>query len=452
MNIFTLTGQILVDNNEANKSISATGKEAEGLGSKLGSGIKTAAKWGAAIAGAATVVGGAMVAAAKDTASNLDVIDKASQRMGIAAESYQELAHAADLSGVSMSTMEKAAKALVGTDINFDDAMNSIMALGTEEERTAAATEMFGKKVAYDMQPLLKAGAEGFNAMKQEANDLGLVMSQETVTSGAQLNDMFAKVESSMQALKNGLMADLMPVVVEILQWVLDNMPQIRETVKSLMDAIIPIVKPVLEAIMEMLPPILEAIKMLADWLMPYLEPILNAVAEFVKGFLGLLHGDVEGFWESIKTLLGAVGKALLGIGEDLMGALWDGIKKGWEKLTSWFTDKWEAFKDKLHIGSDDVVSGGSSKPNGRHAAGLAYVPYDGYQAELHKGETVLNAQNTSNLATDIANSIKSALGNGGSDRPIELTLNIDGKAFAKATYDAIQGEGGRRGMSMVTI
>ncbi|MDD3741937.1 MAG: hypothetical protein PHH30_11940, partial [Bacteroidales bacterium] len=43
-------GSILVDNEEANKSISATEKKAGGLGSKLGSLIGTAAKVGAGIA------------------------------------------------------------------------------------------------------------------------------------------------------------------------------------------------------------------------------------------------------------------------------------------------------------------------------------------------------------------------------------------------------------------
>lgn len=107
MELFKLVGKIFVDSDEANKSISKTGENAEGLGTKLSNGIGKAAKWAAGVAGAAAAVGTAMVKAAKDTASDLDVIDKASIRMGIAAESYQELAHAAGLSGVSMSTLEK---------------------------------------------------------------------------------------------------------------------------------------------------------------------------------------------------------------------------------------------------------------------------------------------------------------------------------------------------------
>jgi phage-related minor tail protein len=53
MEIFRLFGSILVDNDEANKSISSTNDKAEGLGTKLLEGIKTAAKWGASLAAAA---------------------------------------------------------------------------------------------------------------------------------------------------------------------------------------------------------------------------------------------------------------------------------------------------------------------------------------------------------------------------------------------------------------
>ena len=37
-----------------------------------------------------------------------------------------------------------------------------------------------------------------------------------------------------------------------------------------------------------------------------------------------------------------------------------------------------------------DVNVNGSANTNGSHAGGLDYVPYNGYIAELHRGETVL--------------------------------------------------------------
>ena len=456
MEIFRLFGSIMVDSAEAEKSISKTGKEAEGLGSKLAGGIKTAAKWAAGVTAAATAVGGAMVAAAKDTAKTADAIDKASQRIGIGAEAYQELAYAAELSGVNMSTMEKAAKQLEGTDLNLDDALQQILSIEDAGERAAAAADLFGESVAYQMTPLLNQGADGMEAMRKEAHDLGVVMGEESVKQGAEMNDMFTKVDKSLKQLKNGLVSEFMPYVMEILDWVIQNIPVIQETVSSVMDAIMPIVKPVLDAVMKLLPPLLNAIKSFLDWIMPYLQPIIDGVAAFIEGFFALLDGDTDAFIEGVKKLFTGLGESIYGIGEDIMTRLWDGFKAIWEKISGWVGEKVQWVKDKFQ-GIKNSVLGffglGGGDEDGSHAAGLNYVPYDNYQATLHRGETVLNAQNTQSMVQDISSAIKDALGgNAGPGGPIELTLNIDGRAFAQATYDANQREINRRGKSLVGV
>ena len=456
MEIFKLFGSIMVDSAEAEKSISKTGEKAEGLGSKLAGGIKTAGKWAAGITAAATAVGGAMVAAAKDTADTADQIDKASQRMGVSAEAYQELAYAAEMSGVSVGALEKAAKKLDGTDLNMEEAMAQIMSIEDASERAAAAADLFGESVAYEMTPLLNAGAEGMADMTKQAHDLGLIMGEDAVKQGAAMGDMFANVEKSLGSLKNGLMQEFMPYVMEILQWVIDNIPIIRDTVSKVMDAIIPIVKPILDAVMAFLPPMLAKIKEFIDWILPYITPIIDGVTAFVQGVFALLNGDTDTFIEGVKTLFTNLGESLLGIGEDIMTALWDGLKIAWEKITGWVNEKVQWVKDKFQ-GIKDSVMGffgfGGGGSDGSHAAGLNYVPYDGYQATLHRGETVLNAQNTQSMVQDITGAIKDALGgNAGPAGPIELVLNIDGRAFAQATYDANQREINRRGKSLVGV
>ena len=64
MEIFKLFGSILVDTDEAERSISRTEKKAEGVGGKFKAGIATAAKWGTAIVGGATLAAGALGALA----------------------------------------------------------------------------------------------------------------------------------------------------------------------------------------------------------------------------------------------------------------------------------------------------------------------------------------------------------------------------------------------------
>lgn len=433
MNIFTLTGTILVDSAKAQESISKTGEQAEGLGSKLAGGIKTAAKWAAGVTAAAVAVGGAMIKASKETAAAMDTIDKGAQRMKISTDAFQELSYAADLSGVSMSTLEKAAKKLEGTDLNFDEALDQIYALEDASDRAALAAELFGESVAYQMTPMLNASAEDMAAMRQEAHDLGLVMGEEAVKNGAAMNDMFAKVDGAIKSLKNSLVSDFMPYVMEILQWVIDNMPQIQETVKSVMDAVWPIVKSVLDLIMQALPPLLQAIKSFLDWIMPYLKPIIDKISGVVEGVIALINGDVEGFVTSVTDLLSTLIGSLLGIGEDIFNSLWDGFKNIWGSITTWVSDKVTWLKDKLAFWRSGQAE---MNTNGSHAAGLPVVPYDGYVAELHRGETVMNAGAVSELTEAIK---KLGSNQSGTPQPVSVQLNLDSVTLARLLVDPLK-------------
>ena len=406
MEIFKLIGSVMVDTADAEKSIQKTGDKAEGLGNKLANGAKTAGKWAAGITAGAVAVGGAMIAAAKDTAAAADEIDKASQRMGMSTDSYQELAYAAGLSGVEMSTLEAAAKKLEGTDLNMDDALEQIYALGTEEERAAKAAELFGDSVAYKMTPLLNASAEDMDAMKQEAHDLGLVMGEDAVKSGAAMGDMFSKVEQSAAALKNGLMAELMPYVMEILQWVIDNMPKITATVHKVMDALLPIIR-----------------------------PILNGIMSLVQGVTALLDGDIHGFVDGILAFLGGLGQAFLTIGKGIFTSLWNGLVEVWNSIASWVSDKVSWLIDKLAFwrrGSSEMDGGGNA-----HAGGLPYVPYDNYPAMLHRGESVMTAADSQGLLQAVKQIAEN--GSGGGTFNITVQSVLDGRVIGESvtTYQA---------------
>ena len=399
MEIFKLIGSVMVDTADAEKSIQKTGDKAEGLGNKLADGAKTAGKWALGVAGAAAAVGTAMIAAAKDTAETADQIDKASQRMKMDAESYQELAYAAQLSGVEMSTLERAAKKLEGTDLSMDEALDQIYALGTEEERAAKAAELFGESVAYQMTPLLNASAEDMAAMKQEAHDLGLVMGEDAVKNGAAMNDMFTKVEDSINMLKNGLMVELMPYVMEILDWIIQNIPKISATVKKVMDALMPIIK-----------------------------PILNGIMKLVEGFTALLDGDIHGFIDGILGFLGGLGQAFLNIGKSIFGFLWDGLVSVWNDIANWVSDKVNWLIDKLAFwrrGSSEMEGGNA------HAGGLPYVPYDNYPALLHRGESVMTAADSQGLLEAVKQIAQNS--NGGGTFNITVQSVLDGRVIGES-------------------
>lgn len=418
MEIFKLFGSILIDSAEAENSIQKTESKAVKLVSALGNGIKTAAQWGASLVAGATAVAGAMVASAKGTAEALDVVDKASIRMGISAESYQELAYAAGLSGVEMSTLEEAAKKLSGTDLNLDDAIAQLQAIEDDEARAAAAMELFGEQ-AYQLTPLLNAGTEGMEAMRQEANDLGLVMSQDAVSSGAAMNDMFSKLDQTFGMVKNTIMVELMPYVMMILEWCVENLPLVAETVKKVMDKLMPIISPILEAVMALF-----------------------------KAVFALINGDMETFGEEVVKIFENLGTAAVTLGKNILSGLLAGLKSAWSSISNWVSEKVNWLKDKLTFWSSsqaEIRGDGFS-----HASGLAYVPYDNYPATLHRGETVLNAADASSLLADVR---KLAAG-GGSAAParFEVVMNLDGQTLARKTFSYNQRESTLRGDSLVEV
>lgn len=442
MEIFKLFGSVLVDTASAESSIQKTTEKAGGLGEKLKGGLKTAAKWGTAITGAAVAVGGAMVAAAKGTAEAADKIDKSSQRMNVSTDYWQELAYAAELSGVNMAQMEKAAKALeaAGSELSLEEAMNQILSVSDASERSQMAAELFGNSVAYNIQPLLNAGADGFAAMTDEAKALGLVMSEDSVKAGAKFNDQFTKVKKSLTALKNNIMNDLMPSIAGILDWVTENMPVIQETVKTVMDAVWPIVKAVLDLIMAALPPLMKAIKKVIDWVQPYLEPVIKSVTTIIESFIKLINGDFDGFVSGIKSAIKGLATAMTQIGKDILGNLLSGLKQKWTELKNWVDNKVSWIKSAFKGAKD---SGGAGGSDGSHASGLNYVPYDGYKATLHRGETILNAENSKSMAQDIINGLTPFMGGGAQT----INITLDGKTLASVLYDPMQNVAKKKGV-----
>ena len=81
----------------------------------------------------------------------------------------------------------------------------------------------------------------------------------------------------------------------------------------------------------------------------------------------------------------------LVSVGEDIIESIKSGISSAWSGLVSWFNNLWDSL-----FGDRTVNVTANVSTNGSHAGGLAYVPFDGYIAELHKGERVLTASEAS--------------------------------------------------------
>lgn len=97
--------------------------------------------------------------------------------------------------------------------------------------------------------------------------------------------------------------------------------------------------------------------------------------------------------WNSIKTVFNDA----VNIGKQIIEDIKQGISDAWNGLVDWFQGIWNSLFGGL--GADVSVNGsGGVTVDGSHASGLDYVPYNGYIAELHKGEMVVPAAEASYL------------------------------------------------------
>ena len=316
--LFKLVGSIFIDTDKANESLQKTDKKASSFAETLGNTAKGAIAVGTAMVGMGVAVGTAALKVTDDIAAQADVIDKASIRMGIGVEKYQEYAYAANQCGVEVSTLEQAAKKLEGTDINFDEAIESIMSLGTAEERSAAAADLFGDKIAYTLSPLIEQSGEDFESLTQRAHDLGIVMSEDSVKAGVEFGDLFSDLKQSIGSLATALGSALMPIMIDVINQLLAFMPEIQGFMGQLAPVLAEVVQAVLPILFEILKALLPVAMEIIQTILPLAIDIINSLLPLVQALLPLI--------EPISSLLMAILVPLVDLLTELLPPLIDAI------------------------------------------------------------------------------------------------------------------------------
>lgn len=194
-----------------------------------------------------------------------DEVVTLSNKTGISVKQLQELDYAAKFVDVSVETMtgsmnkmtrtmdaardslltgklneQAQAYRTLGVEVvNVDGSLRNnkdvfyqvIDALGqvkNETERDALAMEIFGKS-AIELNPLIKAGSDELNRLAIEANAVGAVVSESAIVALAEFDDNMNTLKSSTQGLLNEALAELMPVINDLVTLIKENMPMIIE-------------------------------------------------------------------------------------------------------------------------------------------------------------------------------------------------------------------------------
>ncbi len=479
MEIFKLFGSVLVNTSEAESSISKVDSKASKFAQGLGSGIKTAAKWGAglatAAAGTATAVVGALLKMdeatkeyrenqgklttawedaggsaelAKKAYSGLygvigdkDTATEAGQLMAqlvkdtegvatwtdIAAGAYGKFGDALPINSLIEASNETQktgqltgalADALNWVGIQEDDFQAKLDACGTEQERNQLITETLSE--AY------RGSADAF-----KANNEQVLAAREAQV---QMDDAMAKLGGAVETVKTKLLSEFAPSIAAIVSSFVDFTNGVDGAEVALQESI----QNMVDQVVQKLPEFLE-----------FGIQIIVAIAKGIVQNLPYLLEQLPGLVGQIVDALLGLGGELLDVGAQLIEMLWDGVKGAWDDFSGWVQEKVDWLADKLFFwrsGKDEMSGDG---PDGSHASGLPYVPYDGYKAVLHRGEMVLNANNTAELMDRL-----NQVGGGQSSAPIiiNLTAELDGTVLSRKMYRYNQAEGRIHGGSLVEV
>ena len=138
-----------------------------------------------------------------------------------------------------------------------------------------------------------------------------------------------------------------------------------------------------------------ELVKAAWDIATSFFKNIFDIIANIFSAIDGVLSGDFQSAWESIQSIFEGVFDFFSTVGQNAVEGIKGGIAAVWGGLVSFVQGLWDGIKSIFVIDASDVKNNTGS--NSHRAGGLDYVPYNGYAADLHRGEMVLTAREAEN-------------------------------------------------------
>ena len=471
----------------------------------------------AAAGGALTALAGLGIKAAKDA----DELNTLAKQTGFSTDELQKFKYASDLVDVSMSDITGAAsklkKAVAGDskelaqlgvktknadgtfrDINeiFYDTLSALGGIQNETERDTIAMAIFGRG-ADSLAGIIDDGGAALKAYGQEAEDMGLILSGDTLTSLNKTNDALDKLKAQASARLAETGAKALEVLTPVLEKVLGLLsgllerigqltPAQMETIMKIL-AVVAAISPLASAIAKVsglvakIPTLISTVGTALSWLMAnpialVIGAIVGLVAliatkgdeiqaylqqfddwlqnifakDWTEVFGPVLGGVINGFFDIVKSMWDNTKLVLDGIIDFIRGVFtgdWERVWTGVKEIFGGIADSLlNVFKAPLN-GIISLINKAIDKFNGMIAkinkipginvGTIGKIPMLANGGVLAQGSAIVGEAGPELLSMDKGKAVVQPLTNGSSAAaPIYLTVQsvLDGRVIAEST------------------
>ena len=349
------------------KGLDAAGRKMQSIG-------RGVAIIGGAISGFGSAITAPFLAMAKEFADTGSALNDMSARTGMSASKLSELKYAAEQTGTSLESVEKALRFMAkeGKNVNtFDQVAARIAAIEDPSKRAEAAMKAWGKS-GTALLPMIT----DLRALQEEARNAGLVMSDEAASRADALGDAFDKLLAIMKAVRLTIGDAVSGTIREAIGYITNIAISVGRWVAANQTLFVTVFKigvgltaagVAITAFGVALYGVGTALTMFAGLIgtaAAVVSSLVSPVALVVAGLVGLTYWfltSTNAGQSMVQSLVGWFG-TLAQVARDTFGGIADaiaagdmslamkvamaGVKLAWLEATNWLRTKWTEFKD----------------------------------------------------------------------------------------------------------
>lgn len=343
MTLFDLVAKLTMDSSGFDKGVRDAENAGHNLSEKMGNTFNKIEKVAKAVVGGAVVkkVVGTLKELVDETAQVGDKIDKQSQVLGMSRKAYQEWDYILGQNGASIESMGTAMKTLnslilsgaegskesgdalaqlglhlgeletLSQEGQFEAVVRAFQKMPAGAQKSALAVKIFGKQ-GMQLLPLLNQSETSIDELRQRAEELGLIMSDDAVDASVAYGDSLDTLKRTFDGFKYSIGSKILPILTTGMEKVTNFAGKLRKAYDE--KGLAGVWDTLVDAFKNIKWPTWEDVS-------TALESAWNGVKEGAKSVLKLVFGETADggidfptpseIWEKIKSKLSTMWKGI---------------------------------------------------------------------------------------------------------------------------------------------